>query len=242
MSRTRWIVTLVVVTAFVSAGVGGVLGGATAQQQPTESGESQTVSVSGVGSASAPPDRAVVRLAVVAIAEDAETAREMAAADADRMRRALRKAGVADEQVRTITYTLQTEYRRDETEPQRFRVTHGYEVELDDIDAAGSVVDVAVGNGADRVDGVRFDLSEAALREVRDRALTEAMTEARADADAVAAAAGVGVTTVESVHVGGRTVPVLYARETVATDAAGTVVEPGPVDVRVTVEVVYAMR
>jgi uncharacterized protein YggE len=199
------------------------------------------IGVSATGRVSAEADLAVVRVSVTATEDTAEAARAAVAADSERMRTALRDAGVADDAVRTTNYAIypQYDYRSEERELTGYRAVHAYTVEVAP-DRAGDVVDVAVGNGASTVDGVIFTLSEEVRADLRSQALTEAMTTARADADAIAAAADLSVTGVReaSTVADYGYAPVYRAAE---SDAGGsTTFEPGPVTVTAMVQVTYA--
>jgi hypothetical protein len=199
-----------------------------------------TIAVSATGRASADPDLAVVRVSVTAEAASADAARSTVAADAERMRTALRDAGVPDDAVRTVSYAIapRYDYGGDERSVVGYRAVHAYAVEVAP-DRAGSVVDVAVANGASTVDGVTFTLSEEARADLRAQALDRAVTAARADADAIAAAAGLAVTDVReastAADVGFR--PVYRVAE--ADAGASTTLEPGSVTVTASVHVTY---
>ena len=206
----------------------------------TDAGNATHVSVTGTGTVSADADLALVRVAVTATAESADEARAQVADDADRMTAALRDAGVADDAVTTLSYRIAPEYDAspDGRELVGYRAVHAFEVEVAPADA-GRVVDVAVGNGADTVDGVAFTLTDETRADLREQALTEAVERARADADAVAAAAGLSVTEVHRIDVGNEYVPYAPVVREAAGGDAGTVLEPGPVTVSASVSVTY---
>lgn len=202
------------------------------------------ISVSATGSVSAEADLAVVRVSVSTTADSAEAARSTVATDSDRMRAALRDAGVPDDAVRTVNYAIypQYDYRNEVNggpEIVGYRAVHAYAVEVAP-ERAGEVVDVAVGNGATTVEGVTFTLADETRAELRAQALEAAMTSARADADAIAGAADLTVTGVHeasTVADYGYT-PVFRAAES-ADGGAATTFEPGPVTVSATVQVTY---
>jgi uncharacterized protein YggE len=126
------------------------------------------------------------------------------------------------------------------------------EVELDDVDAVGSVIDTAVDAGVDEVDRVIFTLSENKRTDLREEALRTAVGSAREKADAIAEEVDgeiVEATVVDASR--GRVAPVersadaaLQATPTPApADGGGsTGVEPGDVTVSVDVNVRYAME
>ena len=206
--------------------------------------DARTVSVSGTGEVTADADLAVVSVSVVATADAADAARRQVAADVRSMREALRDAGVADDAVTTASYRISPEYRHDErgTDPvvTGYTAIHAFTVEVAPADA-GSVVDAAVANGADRVDGVRFTLTDETRADLRADAIDRAMSAARADAEAVAAAENLSLGGLRSASTTPDYAPYADVRyESAAGGAdATTAFEPGPVTVTADVQVVY---
>jgi uncharacterized protein YggE len=224
----------------------GCMGGAqplnTAALSNTDGGpEGPTISVSSSGTVDAAPDLAVVYLAVEAQADTAEEARAQVARDATRMRDALREAGISDDAVTTTGFAVYIEYDYSDRgrEVIGYRAVHSYRVEVAPEDA-GTVIDTAVKNGATRVSGVQFTLSDERRQELRAQALEEAMTSARSDADAIAGASGLTVSGVHSVTTAnGGGGPIVYTDRAAAEGSDATVLEPGDVTVTASVSVVY---
>ena len=213
-----------------------------ATDDPTDA-QHRTIDVAASGTAETQPDKAVVRLSVVATADDPRTARERVAENVSAMTDALADRGIEDDQIRTVDYDLR-ERRHPRTPEKRdadpaYRARHGLVVEVDDVDATGGVIDAAVDNGAANVHDVRFTLSEATERELRAQALQEAMENARAQADTAAAAADLAVTGVHAVSTGEVRRPRRPVAHEAAGDAGGTDIRSGPVTVTVSVEVTY---
>ncbi|WP_254537213.1 SIMPL domain-containing protein [Halomarina litorea] len=223
-----------------------VLAGCLGAAQPTTTPPQQeaTVSVTATGSAVGTPDQALVHLSVVGQAATADEARNAAAADAERMRSALRDAGIADDRVRTTGFVLHPEYdyRQEGRELLGYRAVHTYQIELDDVTRAGEVVDTAVENGADTVDSVQFTLSDERRQEVRGEALARAVENGRADAETIATAGDVTLGGLVSASTGDVSYgPMPYYAESAARDDAGTVLEPGDVTITATVTAVYEL-
>ncbi|MFW5983959.1 MAG: SIMPL domain-containing protein, partial [Halobacteria archaeon] len=89
---------------------------------------------------------------------------------------------------------------------------------------------------------VSFTLSDDRRTELRNDALREAMEKARSQADAVAGAGDISVAGVRSVSTTDTDVsPVSYDRAALEAeeDSGDTIVDPGPVEIDATVEVVY---
>ena len=244
------LVGTVLVVGLAGASVG--LGAVGAQERPGDDrpagAEDRTITVAGQGAAEAPPDQAVVAVAVVAEGDDPAAVRDDLATGADALRAALANASVADEQVDTTEFHI-TEQRRspyerpagpDAPEEPAYRGVHAVEVTLDDVDRAGVVADAAATAGAD-VRYVAFGLSEARRDELRDRALADAMDDARRQADALAAAGDLAVTGVRHVDAADRGYGPVGADEALTADAGGgaTDLRPGEAAVRVDVRVTY---
>lgn len=207
----------------------------------TGASDGATVSATGSGEVTAEADLAVVSVSVTATADSADAARERVATDAERMRQALRDAGIADDAVETASYRVNPEYNHsgDSREVVGYRAVHTYSVEVEP-DRAGEVVDVAVGNGADQVDNVAFTLTDETRAELRQQAIENAVDAARADAETMASASDLTLGDVRSVSTDGGSQP-FYSERAVAQDSAGggTSFEPGPVTVTATVSVTY---
>jgi Uncharacterized conserved protein len=212
-------------------------------------GPERSIEVTADGDASAEPDRATVLVAVESTAADPQTVRADLAESDDELRTALYDWGIAEDDVRTERYDIR-EARDARDAPDgatEYTGIHLYAVAVDDVDAVGEVIDVAVGAGADRVQRVRFGLSDGREDDLRERALADAMGTARAQADTLAANADLEVTGVYAVSTtNARTSP--YTNTAVRTEgddaveSARTGVQTGDVDVSVTVRVVFDAR
>ena len=242
----RRLTALIGIAALVAlAGCSGLAGTAT----PTDGDETQlerNIEVTAAGEATAAPDRATLRVAVTATGDDAEAVRDELDADDEELRTALREWGLDEDAVRTDEYDVRESYEtRDDPNRTRYEGVHRYAIELDDVDAVGEVIDVAVDAGADRVQRIQFGLTEETEREVREEAIANAMSNADADAAALANASDLEVAGVYEVSTAeSRSTP--YVTESLDARAgdgdaggASTAVESGDVSVRVSVNVVY---
>ncbi len=205
------------------------------------SGASTTISVSASATVSTAPDTVQIRGAVVATASDAETARRQVAENVSRTRLALDESGITDDQFRTTQFDIRTlrEPRETDSRQTRYRAINEFEIEVSP-DRAGEIIDVAVGNGTNQVNGVTFTLAEETRRDLRQQALRDAMTNARTDANTIAAESNVTVQSVKSVSTSEmRFVPVERGAAIGGAEDASTAIEPGPVEVSATVSVTY---
>lgn len=223
-------------------------GVAAAQERPDQP---RTISVAAQGTIEREPEEGVVLLAVESEAEDARAAAD---ANAERMTRlvaALRRAGVADRNIRTISYELRPEYRRQveqRDEPPQiagYRAVNMVQVTVDTVSAMGRIIDTAIASGANRVANISFRLRDPHAAHLE--ALAIAMRNARREAEAVAEAAGERLGSALSINTGGYQPPMppmpMYAgrAEMDMAMAPSTPVETGTLTVVATVNVVYRL-
>ncbi|MEF8840853.1 MAG: SIMPL domain-containing protein [Haloarculaceae archaeon] len=217
--------------------------------QPSDGeGGGRTVAVGASGQVETDPDRAVVHVAVTARADSVETVRQRLAENASRMRTALEETGLDAEQITSARYDIGPNFRHEDrpSEPE-FEGRHAFVVTLNDTDRAGEVVVTAVENGADRVDEVRFTITPETRRELRERALARAVTNARGKAAVAANGTGLELAGVRTVGTGDVSVrpdrreDVTFARagDGGAGGGAPTSFESGKVTVSAQVTVVY---
>lgn len=215
-----------------------------AQQPPAE--QPRTITISAHGTLEREPEQGVVLLAVESEAPAAQAA---AAANAQRMTQlaaALRRAGVADRNVRTVSYELRPEYAREDrgNAPRivAYRAVNMVQVTVDTVARMGGIIDTAIGNGANRVANIRFQLRDANAAHIEATAI--AVRNARRQAEAIAEAAGEQLGPVLNVHTGGYMPPpgppMPYARAEMMQDVA-TPIEGGVLTVTASVTVVYRL-
>ncbi|QAU13824.1 DUF541 domain-containing protein [Halorubrum sp. BOL3-1] len=242
----RRLTALIGIAALVAlAGCSGLAGTAA----PTDSGDEaqleRSIEVTAAGEATSAPDRATLRVAVTATGEDAAAVRDELDAGDEELRGALTDWGLDGDAIRTDEYDVRESYEtRDDPNRTRYEGVHQYAIELDDVDAVGEVIDVAIDAGADEVQRIQFGLSEEREDEIREEAITNAMSNAGDDATALANASGLEVSGVYEVSTAqSRSTPHVAESYDAAADGgdagASTAVETGDVSVSVSVNVVY---
>lgn len=210
--------------------------------------EERTISVSGSGTASARPDEVAVRLGVETTAE---TAREAVSENSEQMAAvidALREGGVREESIQTQMVRLRAQYETVTREPRedRERELVGYtasnivEARTEDLEAVGQLLDVAVDAGANRIEGLRFELSDPA--ELLRRAREAAWEDAEEKATQLAELAGVELGEVRSIDEA-TTAPRPVSRAEPALEAELAVpIEPGTEEIRVDLQVTWLLH
>ena len=156
-----------------------------AQDQHTDR---RTVSVSGEGTVQVAPDVAVVRFGVVTEDEEAEEARRQNNEQSSAAMNAVRELGIPDDNLQMERLQLRPKREFDEETRTRrevgFEATRQIRVTVEDLDLLPDVVTRAIQSGANRLQGVQYDLEDRS--EARNDALEQAATNARSKAERLA--------------------------------------------------------
>jgi hypothetical protein len=207
------------------------------------------ITVSGEGKATGKPDIARITLGVSKEAASVEEARSGAAASLDAMIKSMRDNGVAKDDIQTEQFSIQPEYDyRDNKQTLRgFRVTNVVSAKLRDINKTSKVVDDAAtagGNDA-QVQNIAFTIDKP--DELKKQARESAVADAKARAETLAATTGVSVG--DPVYItetgGGVPVPLYYGgaeSRSAADTAPATPIEPGTLDVTISVTVTWSIK
>jgi uncharacterized protein YggE len=205
------------------------------------------VTVSGEGRVSAPPDLAKLSLGVTVLAASVAQARDQAAASLEAMVQTLRDNGVDEDDIQTQQLSIYPEYDfQDGSQTLRgFRVSNTLDVKVREIDRTGEIVDDAVAAGGDTttINSLTFTIDDP--RGLQDQARAAAVEDARVKAETIARAAEVDVGDPISITESGvAPVPPIFAERDVALDqaAGATPIEPGELDVVVTLSVTFDLQ
>lgn len=170
--------TTLVTLATLAIGLASIQGctRAMAQEEPAKGGQLRTISVSGSGSVRVKPDIAT------AIVGASKTSIKLPDAKADcdaaiaKVRSALKKAGVTDEEIQTVQYQI---YRIN-ANPQagipqsQWKVVHLMQVRTKKPETIASLVDSAVAAGATDVSSISFSVDSLAKHRTKARELAMA--------------------------------------------------------------------
>lgn len=224
-----------------------VLGGCTTKiVSAPEGGVLNTVTSAGEGKAVAAPDQAEMSFGVVTQGTEAKKTLDEAAKQGEKIVNALKKAGVAADDIQTSGVSLypQQEYREGQTPSiTGYQANVRVSVKMKDIAKVGEIIEAGAAAGANEISGPTFTLSEQSAS--RAEAITDAVADAKARAEVMAKAAGKTVGEVISISETGVNVPPIYygAEKTAALDSAyGGAIEPGTLDVTANVTVVFELK
>ncbi|HEX9123683.1 MAG TPA: SIMPL domain-containing protein [Actinomycetota bacterium] len=240
MNRRGVVITAVAVAALVIGFTARAMAGDGA---PTSQKPARTITVTSTATVKAAPDEAVVDLGVSTESPDSAQAFAQNATDMQAVLDALKAAGVAEKDLRTLNVSLDQKVvdRGKPGEHTVFVASNRIEATVHDLSAVGSVIDAAVRAGADSVDGVRFQLADPNV--VRTDALASAVRGAREKADALAEAAGTQVVRVVTIQEDNYRLPMARAAlpfaGAVSEQVTTPIVPPDSLEASVTVSVVW---
>jgi hypothetical protein len=203
---------------------------AQAQTAPVPAVAGTRIDVVATGEVTRVPDIVRINAGVVTQAPTAVEAIRQNGARMERVRAALRRAGVAERDIQTSSISLQPDYRYQEIRPPvltGYRASNEVNVRFRDIAESGRILDALVAEGANQINGpmLGIDRPEAALDEAR----VQALANARARAELYARALGMRVRKVLYVSETGvplsppAPVQIMQAER----DAAATEINPG---------------
>lgn len=239
--RSFWmaVVALVVALAAAVAAIVALIGDDGSSDGPT------TVAVASTASVGTAPDEALVTVEVLVEDPESSTAYEQGQADTNAVLSAVEGVGVSRDDVETTDVGLDRVVKDRGTPQERvvYVARNRLAITVTDLDVVGDVVSAAVTGGADRIEGVRFQVSDQAV--ARNEAIADAVRGARAKAGSAAEAAGATLGEVVRIEEGNVSTPSFealgYARAA-TLQAAPSIVPPEELQTKVTVTVVWSLE
>ena len=203
--------------------------------------------VNATGEVTRVPDLAIISAGVQTLQPTASGAIEENATRMERVRAALKRAGIADRDIQTSTISLNPEYRYNENQPPRltgYRATNTVNVKFRDLKRTGAILDALVAEGANQINGpnLTIDKPESAYDEAR----VKAIANGKARAELYARALGKRVVRILSVSESGAFVPppMPFGRDMAqaASAVAKTEIDPGTQELSVTVSMSFELQ
>jgi uncharacterized protein YggE len=204
--------------------------------------------ISATGEVTRIPDLAIISAGVQTLQPTATGAIEENATRMEKVRAALKRAGIDDKDIQTSSINLNPEYRYVENQPPRltgYRASNTVNVKFRDLKRTGAILDALVAEGANQINGpnLTIDKPEAAYDEAR----VKAIAAGRARAELYARALGKRVVRLLSVSEGSvyqmpPPMPVAYARDMAAQAVAKTEIDPGTQELQVTLAMSFELQ
>jgi uncharacterized protein len=202
--------------------------------------------VTATGEVTRVPDVAVISAGVVTKSTTAGAALQQAANRMQRVRAALKAAGVEDRDIQTSNISLNPEYRYPANQaPQLtgYTASNQVTVRFRNIANAGKILDALVAEGANQINGptLTIDKPEAALDEAR----AQAVAKGRARAELYARSMGLRVARIVAVSETGGSFPVpppMPVMQRAVAKMADSKIDPGEQRLQVTVAMTFELQ
>jgi len=234
-----------------AAALGAVALPAVAQSQaviaPVQTVTGTRLDITATGEVRRVPDIAIISAGVMTRSASATGAIQENAARMERVRAALKRAGIADRDIQTSNISLNPEYRYQENQPPQltgYTASNQVSVKFRDIRNTGRILDALVAEGANQINGpsLTIDKPQAALDEARAMAIVAG----RARAELYAKAMGMRVVRLLSVSEGvGYSPPRPVANMMRAEGGAvmaDSKIDPGEQEVQITLSMSFELQ
>lgn len=162
------------------------------------------ITITGEGQVEAPPDMATISLGVTTTAQTAQEAMSANAAEIAAVLENLKATGIEARDLQTSGLSLQPNWTNRSTSENRidgYTASNQLSVRVRDLSKLGAILDAAVKDGANTLNGVSFAMADPAplLEEARKRAVADA----RSRAELIAGAAEAKLGAIASITEGG---------------------------------------
>ena len=208
-------------------------------------GPGNTINSSGNYEITVDPDEAEVWAGVSVVDVSADLAQNEVNKVMGDMINALKKAGISESDMSTEQLSIYEERRWEggKSTVVGWRATQILKIKTTDLTKVGTIVDVAVENGANQINNINFGLSVEKENEYKTLALAEATKNAKEKAETIASSLDVKLKGIKSVSESGYYArPYAYVMEAKAgadVVAEAAQVMPGDVTVSANVNVIY---
>lgn len=213
-----------------------------AQDSSTGTSGQRTVTVSGTATIKSAPDEAVISLGVQTQAGSAQQALQENANKMTAVLSAISSDGIGKDDIATSGVNLYPNYGQNGNAITGYQASNQVDVTVRDMSKVGTVIDDAVGAGANLANGITFQLSDqnAGLND----ALAAAVIDAKTKAQTLATAGGAQLGQVVSIREDSAPQPPVYFDRYASAGAASsapTPVNPPTIQTQVSVTVVWSL-
>ncbi len=157
-------------------------------------GDVNSIQVSGLGSASATATQATLTLGAWTEDPVAAEAVEDNALLMTSIIDAVLGLGIEEDKIKTVTYSVSTIYDWEIRAVTGYRVTNMIQIEVEDIDMVGEVIDAAAAEGANNIQGISFGVSDEEAEALANDAYVLALQNAQGKADLIASTLDLEIT------------------------------------------------
>ncbi len=243
MQAKHKIITAAIVSALVLGMTICLTDNISAAAPAAEEPPQRTITVTGEGSVTLDVDTASIAIGVQS--EDKEASKAVAAntSQAKQVLERLKQAGIDDKDIQTANFTVYPRQQYDaEGKPTEttYVVENTVYVKVRNLEKIGEILDSVIKAGANNIHSIQFDVADKTS--AFQKALENAIQDARVKAEVVAKASNVKLGPVYSVQVIGENIPTMYGRgmlQAAAPADAKVPISGGQTEITATVTVVF---
>jgi uncharacterized protein len=196
-----------------------------------------TITVTGSGTVDSTPNQASFDFGVTTNGATAAEALSGNASQARAIIAALKKAGIPSADIQTTQVSLWPQTSSNGREITGYQALNSVDVTAA-LGRSGQLVDAAVRAGANNVDGPNLDTADKAS--LYNRAVDQALSDAKQKAQAIAKASGLTLGRALKVREGSTQTPIVYSDALVARPAVAPPIEAGTQKIQASVTVTYS--
>lgn len=202
-----------------------------------------TITVTGEGHVASAPDMATINIGVTTEARSASEALTANSTELAKVLENLKGAGIESRDIQTSGLTLNPRWQYEQSGSSGkitgYVASNGVTVRVRALDSLGGVLDAAVREGANTLNGIEFGLAEPGP--VMDEARKLAVADARRRAELLVGAAGVKLGRIVTISEGGGYAPPMPMYRAEAAAAAPVPVAAGEIGTASSVTVVWEL-
>lgn len=213
---------------------------------PAAAAPRTTMTLTGHGEVRVRPDMAIVTIGAMSSGSTAREALDLNSKAMAAVIASLKSAGIEDKDIQTSGFNVAPRYNYNQTnEPPKvvgYDVSNNVTVIVRQLDGLGKILDTAVSQGSNTINGVSFSVADP--EPLRDEARKLAFADARRKAEVYAGAAKIALGDIVSLTEAANIQPPIpvYAKTMAAEAAAPVPIAAGEQVIAVDVNIVWAIR
>ncbi|MBE0522091.1 MAG: SIMPL domain-containing protein [Candidatus Methanoperedenaceae archaeon] len=207
-------------------------------------GQENTLFVSGSAEKSIAPDTASLSIGVVVQASTAMMASDENAVLMSAVISELNNLGLEAKDIQTSMISIHPVYAFNGAQTiVSYSASNNVRVTTNELDIVSEIIDRSTAAGANQIGGVSFSVSEEKQKEIRDELLAGAVTDASSKANKLAENLDIRIVGVKTASISDVGFPQPFFRDTAfVEERAATPIQPGEMEVTLSVQVTYIVR
>lgn len=210
--------------------------------------DDRSVSVDGSSTLKVAPDKATINVSIETTDKDAKVASSKNATIMSKIQKDIMALAIPKDKIKTLNYNLSPKYDYNDGKQKLvgYTVSNEIMISVENIDMVGTVIDTAINAGATNVNSIDFGLKDDQM--YKDKALQQAVLDAKRKAEVVANTLGRNIVDVKSINVSNSYVEArtlnsaMYMKADMAGSAPTSPIQAGNINIKATVTATFIMN